>query len=224
MLKKSSYFILFLITTVFSSCFEIIEQVYLKKDGSGNFQLILNMSRSKTKLNSIIKMKTINGHEVPSRSEISRKIKEVEREVARTKGLTGVKTSINFDEYIVAISGNFANVSQINTAIKNADQGEHKAKEAKMKSIEFDLPTGMFSRLNKFSLREDYDKMSTADKEIFATASFTSIYRFESTVISVKNKLAKVSPSRQAVMLNINVLDIVTGKKSIENTIQLTHP
>ena len=82
-MKTSAYLLLFSILILFSGCFEIIEQVFLKNDGTGNFQLVLNMSKSKTRLNSISKMKTINGHDVPSKEEIKNKIAEIEKTVAK---------------------------------------------------------------------------------------------------------------------------------------------
>ena len=64
--------------------------------------------------------------------------------------------------------------------------------------------------------------MSNADKEVFATANYTAIYKFESTVASASNKDAAISPGKKAVMLKLNALDIIMNKKSIENKINLT--
>ncbi|MGB4843763.1 MAG: hypothetical protein WBP16_04810, partial [Ferruginibacter sp.] len=106
-MKTTAYLILFSCLILFQSCFEIIETVFLKADGSGNFQLVLNLSKSKTKLNSISKRKTINGHEVPSRYEISNKITEIEKTAAKTPGISNVKTAVDYDNYIASISCNF---------------------------------------------------------------------------------------------------------------------
>jgi hypothetical protein len=50
------------------------------------------MSKSKTRLNSIIKMKTINGHDVPSKEEIKSKTADIEKTISRTAGISNVKT------------------------------------------------------------------------------------------------------------------------------------
>jgi hypothetical protein len=221
-MKKTAYLALFSCLILFQSCFEIIEEVFLKNDGSGNFQLTLNLSKSKTKLNSIIKMKTINGHDVPSKDDIKNRVSEIEKTVAKTAGITNVKTSMDFDNYIISMSCNFNKVTHLNNIVKNISNKDNKNKRWQEKSFEYDATTNTFERLNKISLKNDYNKMSNADKEVFATANYTAIYKFENSAIAVSNKETKIAGSKKAVMLKLNVLDIITNKKSIENKINLT--
>ena len=221
-MKKITYLFLLLCIISFTSCFEIIEQVFVKADGSGNFQLVLNLSKSKTKINSIRKMKTVNGHEVPSELEIRNKITEIERATAKTTGISNVKTSMDFDNYIATITCNFNKVNQLNGIIKSVSEMDNKKSKFIEKSYDYDAATNIFSRINKVSLKKDYNKMSNADKEVFATANYTAIYKFENIVSSAGNKDAKISPSKKAVMLQQNVLDVITERKSIENKITLT--
>ncbi len=214
---------LFLLSCLISltGCFEIVEQVFLKTDGSGDFQLVLNLSKSRTRLNSIMKMKTINGHDVPSKEDIKYRISEIEKAVAKTPGIGNVKTAVDFDNFIASISCNFKNVNGLNNAVKNVYLKENAGKKAPEKV--YDYNAGIFERLNKYSFREDYKKLSNADKEIFATANYTAIFKFENAVTSVSNKDTKIAPSKKAVMLKLNTLDVITEKKSIENKIILTN-
>jgi hypothetical protein len=64
---------------LFTSCFDILDKINVKADGSGEYSLILNASKSKTRLASISKMETINGKKVPKKSEIEAKINEAAR-------------------------------------------------------------------------------------------------------------------------------------------------
>ena len=211
---------LLLILISLTSCFEIVEQIFVKKDGSGNLQITLNLSKSKTKINSIRQMKTINGRNVPSETEIKNKIKEIEKSIGKTAGITGVKTTLDWDNYIGTISCNFTNVNQLNNIAKNvANPSDAKYIE---KSYNYDIANAVFERLNKLSVKKDYNKLSNADKEVFATANYTSISKFESTINTASNADAKISPSKKAIMLQYNVLDIINGKKSIENKITLS--
>lgn len=222
-MKTTAYLILFSSLILFQSCFEIIETVFLKADGSGNFQLVLNLSKSKTKLNSISKMKTINGHEVPSRYEISNKITEIEKTAAKTPGISNVKTAVDYDNYIASISCNFTQINQLNNVVKNVYTSE-KSKTAPPEKIYAYTPgSRSFNRLNLFSFKNEYKKLSNADKEIFATANYTAIFKFEASVTAVSNKETKIAPSKKATMLKLNALDIATEKKSIENKITLTN-
>ena len=65
---KISFFLVFF---SFTSCFEIVEEVTLKKDGSGEMSFSINLSQSKTKLNSIMLMDSINGYKVPKKSHFN---------------------------------------------------------------------------------------------------------------------------------------------------------
>jgi len=220
-MKTAAYLLLFSCLITLSGCFEIVEQVFLKADGTGNFQLVLNLSRSKTRLNTIMKMKTINGHDVPSKEEIKNRIAEIEKTVAKTPGISSVKTSVDFDNFITSISCDFKNVARLNDVVKNIYTKENASKKAPEKIYEYHA--GVFERLNNYSFKDDYKKLSNADKEIFATANYTAVFKFESTVAGASNTQTRIAPSKKAVMLKLNALDVIHEKRSIENKINLTN-
>ncbi|MBL0359081.1 MAG: hypothetical protein IPP72_20440 [Chitinophagaceae bacterium] len=113
-------------------------------------------------------------------------------------------------------------MNSLNNAVKNIG-GKEKNKEPGIeKSYEYNIAGNTFSRLNKFSLKDEYQKLSNADREIFATANYTGIFRFEKEVAAASNKESKVAGNKKAVMLTQNALDIITSKKSIENKITLS--
>jgi hypothetical protein len=221
-MRITFYLLLFCILLTCQSCFEIIEQLFVKNDGSGNFQLVLNMSKSKTRLNSIIKMKTINGHDVPSKEEIKTKVADIEKTLGKTAGISNVKTTVDFDNYIIGITCNFNKVTQINEAVKNIYLKENPKGKASEKIYDYNTTANLFTRLNLFSFKDEYKKLSNADKEVFATANFTAVYKFDGTIAAASNKETKISPSKKAAMLTLNALDIITQKKSIENKITIT--
>jgi hypothetical protein len=195
----------------------------LKADGSGTFQFVLNMSKSKTKLNSISKMKTINGHDVPSKWEIENKMKQVEKAMIKTVGVSGVKSSIDFENYIATINCTFVKLNQLNTALKSVSKIDGGNVAGLDKVYSYDAATKTFERQNKFGLKNQYKKVSNADKEVFATAGYTIIFKFENTIETASNKDATISPSKKAIMLKQTALDIITEKKSIENKIKLSN-
>ena len=143
-MKKVYVFVLLVLLIGLQSCFEIIEQVTLKNDGSGSFMLTLNMSKSKTKLNSFTKMKTVNGHKVPTKEEINKKIAEMEKTVAKTVGLSNVKTTVDYDNYIAVLSCNFLKIAQINTVVININEKEKGNNKFVEKSYEYDAATNIF--------------------------------------------------------------------------------
>lgn len=222
-MKKTAYLVLFCCLILFQSCFEIVEQILLKADGSGTFQFVLNLSKSKTKLNSISKMKTINGHDVPSKWEIENKMQQIEKAMTKTVGVSGVKSSIDFDNYIATINCNFVKLPQLNAALKNVSKIDGGNVAGLDKVYSYDAATKTFERQNKFGLKNYYKKVSNADKEVFATAGYTSIFKFENAIETSSNKDATISPSKKAIMLKQSALDIITEKKSIENKIKLSN-
>jgi hypothetical protein len=215
--------ILLVIVIFFQSCFEVIEQVQFANDGSGNFQLTLNLSKSKTKISSVLKMETINGHPVPSKESIIKKLTSIGEVMEKTPGINNVRTSADMDNYIAVLSCNFINVTQLNKAIKNIKLKEKATAAMLEDNYSYDTKAGIFQRKNNFSLRKTYAGLSKADKEIFAGASYTSIFKFASDITGITNKNARLSANKKAVMQKETALDIITEKKSIENTINIQH-
>lgn len=221
-MRKFTCLLLLSSTFLLQSCFDVIEQLFLKNDGSGNLQLVLNMSKSKTRLNSIIKMKTVNGHDIPSKQEITQKVADIEKTIKKTAGISNVKTAIDFDNYILTFNCSFTNVASLNNAVKNIGEKEKSKQPGIDKNYEYDVAGKTFSRFNKTSLNNEYQKLSNADREVFATANYTGIFRFENDIASATNKEGKLAANKKAVMLKLNALDIITNKKSIENKITLS--
>lgn len=169
-----------------------------------------------------MKMKTVNGHEVPTKEDITKKVTGLEKTIKNTSGISNVKTVLDFENFIVTLNCSFANVNSLNNAVKNIGDKEKNKKPGVEKNYEFNAALGTFSRLSKFSLKDEYQKLSNADREIFATANYTGIFRFEKDIASTSNTESKTAANKKAVMLKLNALDIITNKKSIENKITLS--
>ncbi len=202
-----------------TSCFDILDKINVKADGSGEYSLILNASKSKTRLVSISKMETINGKKVPKRSEIEAKINEAARIFKATPGISNVKTSMDFDNYIIKLSCNFKKIENINAGLEQL-----KAKNIVGKMVPVHLynqspEKKTFTRNKVSSFKNDYDKMSKADKEVFNDAKYTSVMQFENTIKTQTNNAYLLSPNKKAVKLEANILDFILQKKQLQNTI-----
>jgi len=202
-----------------TSCFDILDKVNVKADGSGEYSLILNASKSKTRLASISKMETINGKKVPKRAEIESKINEAARIFKSVPGISNVKTVMDFDNYILKLSCNFKKIENVNAGLEQL-----KAKNILGKMI----PTQIYShnsakktfirnKINTF--KSDYNQLSSADKEVFNNAKYTSVLQFENTVKSQSNNAYQLSPNKKAMKLEGNILDFILQKKQIQNTV-----
>lgn len=212
--------LLLLIPLLFlTSCFDILDKVNVKADGSGEYTIILNASKSKTRLASISKMETINGKKVPKRPEIESKINEAARIFKATPGISNVKTSMDFDNYIIKLSCNFKKIENINTGLEQLKAKNILGKMIPTQIYSQNLEKKTFIRNKVNTFKSDYDKMSKADKEVFNDAKYTSVMQFENTVKSQINNYYLLSPNKKAVKLEANVLDLIFQKKQLQNII-----
>lgn len=206
---------LFLLT----SCFDILDKVNVKADGSGEYSLILNASKSKTRLASILKMETVNGKKVPKKAEIEAKINEAARVFKSVPGISNVKTSMDFDNYIIKLSCNFKKIENVNAGLEQLKAKNILGKMIPTQIYNNDSTKKIFTRNKINTFKSDYDKLSTADKEVFNNAKYTSVLQFENIIKSQSNSAYQLSPNKKAMKLEGNVLDFILQKKQIQNTI-----
>lgn len=204
---------------ILTSCFDILDKVNVKADGSGEYTLILNASKSKTRLASISKMETINGRKVPKRPEIEAKVNEAAKIFKSTPGISNVKTSMDFDNYIIKLSCNFSKIENINAGLEQLKARNIIGKMLPTQIYNQNLDKKIFVRNKVNTFKSDYDKMSKADREIFNDARYISVLQFENAVKSQSNTAYSLSPNRKAVKMEANITDLILQKKPLQNTI-----
>ncbi|WP_263602007.1 hypothetical protein [Chryseobacterium sp. PET-29] len=204
---------------ILTSCFDILDKVNVKADGSGEYTLILNASKSKTRLASISKMETINGRKVPKRPEIEAKVNEAAKIFKSTPGISNVKTSMDFDNYIIKLSCNFSKIENINAGLEQLKARNIIGKMIPTQIYNQNLTKKIFVRNKVNTFKSDYDKMSKADREIFNDARYISVLQFENAVKSQSNTAYSLSPNRKAVKMEANITDLILQKKPLQNTI-----
>lgn len=206
----------------FSSCFEIIEEVNLNNDGSGSFCLTINMSQSKMDINAMLLLDSINGRPIPKVDDMKKLLIDMEATLQKDSGLSNIKVSKNWDDYIFSISGNFNDIKALNEAIRTTYSLIKKpdASTVAMKD-NFSFSQKIFKRLYHLDLVSDYQSLPEKDKLVFKNAKYTSVYRFKSPVSACSNPGALKSKSGTSVMLKANISDILSNSKSIANSITL---
>ncbi|WP_111954213.1 hypothetical protein [Chryseobacterium lathyri] len=212
-------FLLLFPLLLLTSCFDILDKVNVKADGTGEYTIILNASKSKTRLASISKMETINGKKVPKKSEIENKINEAARIFKATPGISNVKTSMDFDNYIIKLSCNFKKIENINAGLEQLKAKNILGKMIPTQIYSQNLQKKLLTRNKVNTFKEDYDKMGKADKEIFNNARYTSVMQFENAVKSQTNNAYLLAPNKKALKLEADILDLIFQKKQLQNTI-----
>lgn len=204
-----------------SSCFQVVEEITLKSDGSGQMQLTVNFSQSKTKLASIMLLDSLNGYKIPSEKDIQQFMTETVDYLKKSKGISDVKKTVDLKNYIATVYFNFKDLSDINGLTKKLLEKEKN--KAPVNSYAFEKSIGHVKRIYQHSpaMKKEYDQLKPKDKELFKTAGFTSIFRFDKAIASSSNKTARVSPSGKAVMIKTTALGLIFGSSNISNNIQL---
>jgi len=206
-----------------TGCLEIIEEVNLNDDGSGELIYTLNLSQSKTKINSIQLLDSLNGMKIPDENDIRTKANETLAVIKNMAGISKADVEFNFDDYIFKFNCSFNNVEALNNAavvlketynIKDpyANDDNH---------YTFDRSSKVFRRKGDYSGKADLSEVEDDDLALLENANFTGIYRFNSEIKSVTNEDAKVSPNRKATMIKVKIVDLITKRKKIENTAYL---
>lgn len=206
---------------VLTGCFEVVEEITLNDDGSGQITMTVNISRSKTKLNSIMLMDSINNYKVPSKADINKNMVKMVAEIESIKGVSNVSHQANFDDFIFSVTCDFSNVDVLNDVIEHFSTDSHAAEVSKNKQFTYDANRKVFTRNYNYNLSREIQKVKQKDREILTEATVTTIYRFQSLISSAKNSGSKIAGNKKAVMLKIDVPDMISNKKNIKNTITL---
>lgn len=223
-----TYFTLFFLLILNSSCFDILEEINLNKNGSGTMVFTVNMSKSKTKLASIMMLDSVNGYKVPSEDDIELALSDAIAHLKKSKGITNIKTTKDFDNYIFSISCDFQDIASLNgiTSELINKQNQREKTNFNTKNFGYEPIKQVFERKFKYdaSIKKSFDYLKKEDRQVFEDAGFTAIYRFkDQEVKAVSNKLAKVAPSKKAVLLKVDAMAFIQGEKTIQNTIKLSN-
>ena len=213
--------VMFFCCIFFTSCFEITEEVKLKKDGSGDFMLTVNFSESKEKLKSYMEMEEFQGYKIPTQDEILAEFDQVKSIIAATSGISNVNNSQDFDHFIFAIAGEFNDIEALNNAINSV--------AIKMNKTDYPVITGSnyskkfkeFNRLFPYEIDiAAYKKLPSMARFVLESARFTNIYRFDQPIVEYTNKNARLSPNKTAIMLQNTLGELAQGAESILNDIR----
>ena len=205
-----------------SSCFEIVEEINMRNNGTGDVTLTINLSQSKTKVASVMLLDSVQGYKVPSKQKIQSELAEAVAYLKKSEGISNEKSSSDVTNYIASICLTFKDVSNINKITKYI-LAKQKIRATNTSSYSFNKVTKMFSRKYQpvANAKSEFNKLKNQDKAVFNGAMYTSIYRFESPVTNVSNPASNVSKSKKAVMLKSNIMSLINGKVNVSNQIQL---
>ena len=216
-------FLLLVLPLFLTSCIEIIDDLTLNADGSGTFKYTINLSSSKVKVNTILKLDSLNGKKVMKLPEIKLKINQFKSSLASQAGISNVKIEMNDTEFLIKLSCDFSDINKLQDAIKNSlanlDAGIKSSTDFSFNWISWN--GSKFERsIPEFSQKQIKD-LKQEDMDLLKTGNYTLISRFSKSVEKCDNPNAVISKSKTAVMLKANAYSLTKNSKILENTIYL---
>ena len=204
-----------------NSCFEIVEDVTFHKDGKGHLKIILNGSQSRSDINAILILKEVNGYPVPSITQMRTKIESFTDSVSKMPGFSNVQSTFDDINYILVFEADFDKVERLNTGIyalwnKFDPLGAKRETYFKFRDDQFSRQPGQLFNLL-------YQKMKTADRKVLTGATYTSLYRFNQTILSQQNTTAKTSKNQNVSLLKLPLQLLIEKPSYWYNVITLKH-
>jgi ribosomal protein L23 len=222
---KNKLFVILLLTisVFFTSCFEVIEEITMGKDGTGTMTLTVNFSQSKNRIAAIMLMDSIHGYKVPRKQEIQQEIDKTVAQLSRMPGISNVKSTADFTNFVADIRFSFKDVADVNHLVK-ALLEQYKVKSTNIPTYNYNKEEARFTRDYSYSndVKAQFNQLKNRDKEIFSAAAYVSILRFETTITSYSNKLARISKNQQAIIQRLAIPDLINGQANISNQVQLS--
>jgi hypothetical protein len=212
-------FFLFLLFISFTGCFDLVEEVTLHSDGSGSFLFEANLSQSKTRLKTLMTLDSIDGLKIPSTDQLNKEMDKAKMTLTGSEGISHFKETRNFDDFIFSARFEFRNVAYLNAALAHLFKAFNPGVPAPENSYLFSDKT--FTRKNEYSGKQEIKKIPRKELLLLENASLTCIYRFDQPVQGFSNQDAKLSKNGKALLLKLQIPDLLNGKKTVANTIKL---
>jgi hypothetical protein len=210
-------------TVVFGSCIEIIDDLTIKNDGSGSFKYTINLSSSKTKINSILALDSLDGKKVPKIADIKAGIERVKVALLKTEGLSNIKIDQDFTNFIFKAQVDFKSLAQLQNAIKKIISEESAIKNTPHFAHNWlNWENGLYSRSFPEIENIALEKLSEEDRTNLKKGTYSAITRFEKVVQTTNNPKAILSPNKLNVLLKLPIYECILNQKLQEITIQTT--
>ena len=218
-MKKLGQLCLFLLCISLTSCFELVEQISINEDGTGEMTVTLNMFESKQKLQTFMEApESMHGYKAPDQSEVEAFFEGVVATVSEVEGITNVKSDIYYEDFIFSISGSFDDVSAMEEAVKKFTHGMSRG-VISLKN-EYKYEDGVFTRTFESPYKaENYEEIPMMQRVILKSAKLISVYRFEKEITGMTSADTQLSFDKKEARFESNLSDIVSGAKTINNEI-----
>ena len=204
-----------------SGCFELIEDIQVRSDGSGIYKLTMNLSASKVKVMSVLSLDTIKGKAVPKQEDIEREIQDMIIFFNAQNGITNASAKIDLDDLIIRIHIPFQSLKELEKSML-AFIDERNDESPDIHSI-FQFQNNEFRRYSLSYLipsdwKTDLDK---EDLEKLKESNIVLITRFDKPITHVSLPQINISKSGLATMYKTSATQLLDEVHPTEYSIRI---
>ena len=219
MLKSKRFFVhMLVIVMAFSltSCFHMAEEIFFRKNGSGNYSFTLDMS----KVASMMEMMGGNNEEMDAAmAEMVREFEKTRDEMAQLEGISNVKMEADKKKLVFTTSYDFEDLAALNRGMNRFFNHD---KEVELEPIEFfTYSGGKLIRTNKDIMADALTEAMNDDQQVdmdmstvFADVYFETTLKFERGYKKVSNE-AYTAPNKNEIRFKKFLFNDRDLKKSI---------
>lgn len=208
-----------------SSCFELIEDTTIHKDGSGEYKLTLNLSASQTRLNSVMALDSIDGKKVPSEAEIKQELTDFVARMNQTDGITNATSDFSTENWILKFCCSFDSLPALKNAFYQASRKWSAKNEDRHKFDNFHITFDNNKYTRKFSSNmDDQFKQKVKEDEDYGKLSegkCVFIQRFDQTIESTSDVKVRIAKNKKASMLMTTPIEIIQNPSLLDYKVML---
>lgn len=206
-----------------TSCLDIVEEVTLNKDGSGKYQMSMDMSEMMqmmmTYMPDSIK-ETMDEKDMMDSLATMSNSQEMDSVVEVLEAIEGISNAENrMEGFVMIISYDFTNIESLNLA---SSQGAFTAKQG-IKPASYTWKKGRFGRTyNTAELGGDdeTEEAMAMAKMMMQDATFTTVYNFPGKVKKFSNEDAQLENGKRTIRLTTSFGEILDDPALMSNEIQ----
>jgi hypothetical protein len=218
--------IIIFLTICLTSCFDLKEKIYIRKDGSGTFTFTVDMGQSKMLLDMAKRMSGDDKLSSPT-NNINNSFDKGKSDLEKIKGITNVKSITDENNYVFGVQFDFANIEALNKALeKTLKKDETKGGGS---YVEYRWRKGELERLEKTNMKEKILTEVKKEKQleasgfdpssIFYDVKYSTIFSFENKVKDVSHKGATLSEDGKTVTVVQKLFNDNDKNKNLQNKI-----
>lgn len=229
---KINYLIFASLLFLLSSCFEVREEIDLKNDGSGTYQMVLDMSKSKNMLDVAMKMaesdEKMQATGNPFADVDSAFVKGAQS-LNGMDGISNAKGTYDKQNYVFTTKFDFKNVDALNDALNELNKRKYPDLESFPVTYKFEKK--IFERTNHFHIKDltNFSEQAGGDEQkiaqvqaVLKTATYTCLIRIpDGKIKKFSNQKAVLSEDKKELRLSANLMEITEGKISLENVLKI---